>query len=182
MSGHISCLCGTPRSGKSTYALMWEGIAEQFSTSDGFDGIDRLRVVVNSDQIRLALHGKRYSSEHEPEVHKITRVMVKALFNQGYHILIDETNCSQGSIRQWLEIDPAAEFIVLNTKKSICIQRAHDTGQSDLVPVIAKAFENMRLLCELGCGELYYADEKVLKEDVLAGIEVIRKEVNESSK
>jgi predicted kinase len=136
--GKLTVLIGLARSGKSTFASNWQ--TDVFTSGPP----DAPRVIVNSDSIRLAMHGHRYIRESEPFVHAMTKVMVKALHSQGYNVLIDETNTTVGSIRQWLEIDPDATFIYLDTSVEVCQERARATGQDDLVNVIPRMYRNLQ--------------------------------------
>lgn len=176
MSGKLTVLIGLPRSGKSTYATKWIGYDDYGSNP---------RVVVNSDEIRLALHGERYNRLAEPFVHAVTKVMIRSLYNQGYHLLIDETNTSIGSIRQWLQIDPDAEFVYINASVEECERRAIACEQNDLVDknVIKRMYSNLVNLAN------YTLEQRILSgeysgfmlqepyyDDVLMSVEDIRLE------
>lgn len=136
--GKLTVLIGLARSGKSTFASNWQ--TDVFVSGPP----DSPRVIVNSDQIRLSIHGERYNKHAEPFVRAVTMAMVKSLYGQGYNVLIDETNTTVGSIRQWLEIDSKTEFIYLDTPMQTCQERAMDTGQDDLVNVIIKMYSNLQ--------------------------------------
>lgn len=175
MSGKLIVLCGMARAGKSTYCKQFDNKPKT--------------VVVNSDQIRLALHGQRYNRLAEPTIHAITKVMVISLFNQGYICVIDETNTTISSIRQWLEIDSDAEFIYIDTSMEVCLQRAKDTGQEDLLKIIPKMYENLINLCNYtvdkriltGKFDPSYRINNVNENDILMSIEDIRWEIKNAS-
>lgn len=168
MRGKLTVLLGLPRAGKSTYAEVWIDYDDYGSNP---------RVVVNSDQIRLALHNQRYCREAEPFVHAITKVVVRAWYNMGYHLLIDETNTTEGSIRQWLEIDADAEFVYIDTPPDVCKERAYACGHYDLADkgVIDHMYNNLTKLCNRGKVFFDHPNE----DDLMMTIEDIRKDVKE---
>jgi predicted kinase len=185
--GKLTVLIGLARSGKSTFAENWQQNIP-FDNEQPYEFFHK-RVVVNSDSIRLAMHGHRYIRESEPFVHAMTKVMVKSLFSQGYNVLIDETNTTVGSIRQWLEIDPDAKFIYLDTSVRVCQERAMATGQNDLVNVIPNMYDNLLDLCnytlnkKLCKGEEVYLSmfiDTVNEDDLMMSVEDIREEVKRS--
>lgn len=149
MSGKISFLIASARSGKSTYASKWIDDI----TINNFGAYPH--IVVNSDQIRLNLYGERYRHESEPFVHAITDLIVRTYYGMGYHVLVDETNTTKSSIRKWLSIDPDAQAIFIDTPIEICKERAYMSDQADLVEkgFIDKHFRNLIELC-------YYAHRK----------------------
>lgn len=117
-------MVGLPRSGKSTIVRQ---LSEQLSAP-----------VVNRDAIRLALHGKRYESLAEPMVKAISLIMIRSLFGAGHKIVInDETNFSRAA-RDYSRDDKNWDtfFYWVRTDPKVCKQRAIDTDQPDLVPVI----------------------------------------------
>lgn len=176
--GHLTVLMGCARSGKSTYAHNW--------ISNGWIG--KPRVVINSDAIRLALHGQRYCRLAEPFVHATTKVVIQALFNEGYHVMVDETNSTIGSIRRWLEIDSNAEFVYIDTPVEVCQKRAVATGQPDLVDVIPRMYNNLLDLCNYTIDKRILSGEnmsnfridRVNEDDLMMSIETIREEMKYS--
>lgn len=183
-TGRLLVLIGSSRSGKSTWAKQWQQTPE-----------NKNKVIVNADNIRLALHGERYNKLCENFVHSITEVMVRALFIQGMYICIDETSSTISSIRKWLQIDPDAEVHFQDTAIEICKQRAYDSSQPDLVEkgVIDRHFGNLIKLTQYGYDlqsddiyqrtGYYECDNKEWdipsKEYILLAVEYIRKEVKE---
>lgn len=106
-------LYGLPRSGKSTLLKQWR--------------IYPNRVVVNADSFRKIITGKIYHRNAEPQVWAASITAVKALLSEGYTVLFDETNSSEWSIKRMFEIDPAAQYVMLQTEPEICIERAKIT-------------------------------------------------------
>ncbi len=117
-------MVGLPRSGKST-------ITKKLSA-------DLSAPVVNRDSIRLALHGKRYEALAEPMVKAISLVMIRSLFGAGHQIVInDETNFSRAARDYCRDNDKWDTcFYWVNTSAAICKERAIETNQADLCPVI----------------------------------------------
>jgi hypothetical protein len=98
----------------------------------------------------LAIHGQRYNKHTEPIVFGIEQIMLKALLRQDLHILFDETNTSEVSIRKILAIDPNAQPIYIPSTREQCKERALATGQNDLVEkgVIDRHFDNLEKLID----------------------------------
>ena len=115
---------GVPRSGKSTWARK-QG-----------------HPIVNPDSIRLALHGQAFIKEAEPHVWAIAKTMVNALFLAGHDtVILDATNTTRKRRDEWVG-DWEREFKVFDTPKVICMQRAMDSGRTDLLDVIGRMFDN----------------------------------------
>jgi predicted kinase len=127
--GKLLVMIGCPRSGKSTFSNEW---VDEY----GHDGPPR--VIICADDFRLALHGHRYAGAAEKLVFTHVYYATKALLSRGFHVLLDETSTSELSIRSALELDINADYILIDTPKAVCIERAHLTNQSDLVPVIER--------------------------------------------
>lgn len=128
---------GPARCGKSTYCNSWVKECPN-------------RVVISSDDIRYAMHGMRYSSFCETFVFAIKHTMIRAHLHRGTDVIVDGTNTSYSSIKRILEIDDKAQPIVFNTPKELCIQRAIDTNQSDLIPTINRHWQNILLINSYG--------------------------------
>lgn len=112
---------GLPRSGKTTYARQ-----------SGYP-------MVNPDAIRLALHGERFKSEAEPMVCTIARYMVDALFKAGHSIVVlDATNTTRNRRDEWINKRWARCFITMTADKDICMTRANDDKDLDIMPIIEK--------------------------------------------
>lgn len=140
----LIAMMGLPRSGKSTHvkSLTWEYNAP----------------IVSRDALRLAIHGRRYASEAEPMVKTVSLYMIKALFKAGHDVVIyDETNYSRAArdfikSKEWDTI-----FFEVPTSPEICIQRAVDTNQPDLIQVIKDMWDRRE---PLGEDELSYKQEE----------------------
>lgn len=133
--------CGNARSGKSTYCNEWKK--------------ELNRVVVCADNVRLALTGQRYCRLAETCVFNICHVSIRSLLLSGYDVCFDDTNTSEISIQRMLEIDIDATPIFIDTNPNICIQRAIDTNQEDLIPAIKRTSENIRKIKEAGGIEIF---------------------------
>ena len=119
----LIAMMGLPRSGKSTIASK---LAKELGAP-----------IVCKDSIRLALYNKRYEASAEDFIRAISKTMIKALFLRGHEIVIaDETHFSKAA-RNHLK-DPLWEirWFPVQTPADICCERAIQTGQADLVPVI----------------------------------------------
>lgn len=128
---------GLPRSGKSTWAK------EHAKRTKA--------VVVSPDAIRLAITGKRFAIEAEPQVWAFTLFMVRALFGAGHEtVILDCTNLSKERRAPWLgewrappggtsgsgRVYANIAFVLFNTDAVTCKDRAIDDGMEDLVDVI----------------------------------------------
>lgn len=113
---------GLPRSGKSTW-----------SRESGFP-------MVNPDSIRLAIHGKPFLPEAEPEVWRTARLMVESLFIAGHRIVVlDATNVLRSRRKEWVVSEKwLTYFKPILTDKDTCIERAIVGKREDLVPVIER--------------------------------------------
>jgi predicted kinase len=132
-------MVGLPRSGKSTWA-------KAAALLHGYP-------VVCPDQIRLALHGERYSAVAEPFVWAIAKVMVRSLFGSGHPgVILDATNTSRKRRDEWRDPDWDLRFKLVETSYVECLARAGT--DAELLPVIermAKEFD------PLGDDELRWA-------------------------
>lgn len=142
--GKILIAIGMPRAGKSTYANCWVRQPSELP-----------RVIVCADDFRLALHGQRFASRAESMVAATVNVAIRALYERGHHVLCDETSTSETSIRRILEIDREADYILIDTPKFVCIERAYSTNQSDLVPVIERIHLQLEKLKEEGIDNVF---------------------------
>jgi hypothetical protein len=91
-------------------------------------------VVVEADKIRMAM-GHRWNSYVEGFVGAVKHTMVRALLYE-HDVLVDGTHSKSSHIQQLFEIDQDAEFFFIDTPPGLCKQRAVETGQADLIPVI----------------------------------------------
>jgi predicted kinase len=164
----LTALIGTARSGKSTFSRGWEEEKDP-------DGLTRL--VLNCDQVRLALHGHRWIGKAEPMVSATYGVMINTLLlNPKLHILLDDTHTTVASVRSVLNLDPDAKFIYIPCPVEVARKRAIDTNQSDLIPVIDRMYNNLQNLAG------YHYENRGIKfefgeTDILKSVEKIRAEV-----
>lgn len=95
--------------------------------------------IVNPDSIRLALHGQRYVPEAEPFVWAIAKTMVRALFNAGHRLVIlDATMNTHKRRREWVSTEWATFYKVFGDSAELCLQRALDNEDPDIVPTIGR--------------------------------------------
>lgn len=121
----LIAMVGLPRSGKSTVCAE---LTKKLNAP-----------IVRRDAIRLAIHGQRYEPAAEPLVKAFDLYMIRALFLAGHEVVIcDETNYSRAA-RDHMR-DPSWETVFLHlwTPSDLCIERAIQTDQADLIPVIAQ--------------------------------------------
>jgi predicted kinase len=135
MMGQLWATIGPARSGKSTWATEWKYDERIIGN----------KCIFEDDHLRLSLHGERYKRLAEPMIFGMKYTTLRALLKSNDHVLNPETNTTERSIRNLLEIDPKCIFIIFDTPLEICIQRAIDTGQSDLIEcnVINRHYQNM---------------------------------------
>lgn len=119
-----------PRAGKSTLCKQWAEASP-------------MRAIVSSDDIRLALTGKRYEPLAETMVFATKHVMIRSLLNRGFDVIVDGTHSTEISIQRILEIDIKAKAIPITTDLTLCIQRAVNTNQKDLIPSIRRVYNNL---------------------------------------
>lgn len=145
-NGRLFFLIGIARSGKSTVANRWVNYHCNIRKNELVDRYchfgeyihpksdnENPRVVVNADQIRLTLHGKRFWPQAEPMVEAIKLFMIRHFLDSGYDVLVDGTHTTKKSIRKLLEIDHNADFYLVDTPAQVCKDRARACGQEDLV-------------------------------------------------
>lgn len=112
---------GLPRSGKTTWAK------------------SQAWPIVNPDAIRLAIHGERFNAQAEPYVWVIAKTMVQALFLAGHKIVIlDATNTTHKRREAWVSAIWETFFKVIDTPKEICLARAQQEGDEEIIPVIER--------------------------------------------
>lgn len=121
----LICMCGLPRSGKST-------IVAELSKELGAP-------IVQKDAIRLALHGRPYETLAEQVVRAVSLLMVRSLFLAGHEVVIaDETHYSRAA-RDFMrdgDKDWTTQFYHVPTSVEVCKERAVATNQSYLLKVI----------------------------------------------
>lgn len=129
----ICIMVGLPRSGKST----WIGKTRN------------KEVIISADRLRLEMYGQRFFSGGEAFVWATRDVLLKIILDQGLDIIIDDTNITIERRKNIIKLAKKYGYnvscIFINTPSEVCISRAIDTEQHDLIPVI----ENMNSLLEL---------------------------------
>lgn len=158
--GKLRFLIGLQRSGKSTFATQWMRGASR--TDD--DGVVFPRAVVCADNIRLAISGQRYNRHIEPVTFMVKDYMIESLLSRGHDVLVDGTHTTKMSIRRNYEIDIDAQWTLINTPVAVCKQRAIDTGQPDLVPVLDRTGAQLKALLNEGIAHVCDA----MREEVRA--------------
>ena len=123
----VILMMGLPRSGKSTRA-------GELKIKHGWP-------IVNRDSIRLALHGQRYAKEAEGMVKTIALVMVNALLLAGNKtIIVDETSIKKATREFWGSGKYGhpwiTEVLHIDTSMEVCLERAAETDDTRIVPVI----------------------------------------------
>ena len=117
----LHMMIGLPRSGKSTYARQL-----------GYP-------IVEPDAIRLVMHGTPWRANIEPMVWAIAKVMVEALFQAGHHhVVLDAVNHTEERRKMWQSDQWAIQYHCIDADSQTCIQRATDTHQEYLIPVIER--------------------------------------------
>ena len=95
--------------------------------------------IVSPDQIRLALHGRRYEQRAEEMVWTIARVMVRALFGAGHRrVIVDATHNSEKRRKPWASDDWFLRYQVFEATREECIARAKAVGDNEILPVIER--------------------------------------------
>lgn len=119
----LIAMVGLPRSGKST-------ICKELSK-------ELHAPIVRKDDIRLALHGQRYEALAEDFIRAIAKVMVRSLFLSGSEVVIaDETHFSQAARNHMKDPMWDTKFYLVLTHPDVCKERAINTDQADLLPII----------------------------------------------
>jgi len=76
-------------------------------------------------------------------VFAIKYAMIRTLLLQGYDVLVDDTHTTDESILRLLEIDVNATYFYVDTSINVCKDRAVDTKQEDLIPIIDRHWANI---------------------------------------
>lgn len=121
-------MVGLPRSGKSTEARKLS------------------YPIVEPDAIRQAVHGSMWRAESEPLIWGLASTMVQSLFLTGYdNVILDATNHTKRRRQIWESPHWLLRYHVVDTPKNICIQRAKDTDQEYLIPIIERMSNQLEL-------------------------------------
>ena len=122
MSGHtLHIMIGLPRSGKSTKALEL-----------GYP-------IVSTDAIRFTIHGTHWKPELETLIWGMAHTMVDSLFLAGHaNVILDAVNHTHARRANWVSDRWSIRYHVIDTDEQTCIQRAKDTDQKYLIPIIQR--------------------------------------------
>jgi len=120
---------GLPYSGKSSWAYRYS--------------LEHNVPIVCPDNIRLSLHGMRYSALAEDFVWAIAKVMTRSLFYSGHSIVIlDATNTSKKRRDFWYDEMWKSIFILFGVDGKECIRRAKENNDTAIIPIIQRQAEN----------------------------------------
>lgn len=99
--------------------------------------------IVCPDSIRVALHGNRFIKETEDYVWAIAKTMVRSLFYSSHEtVIVDATNITRYERAKWRELGNWTTTIALFEEElSVCIERALDNNDSEIIPIIEKMSE-----------------------------------------
>jgi len=165
----VILLCGTSRSGKSTWCK-------------NFRKNNPNSVIVRADDIRLA-YGFRFNTAIEKQVNAVKETMLRALMLEDYdYILVDGTHTHEKSIRDVLKIAPDLSIQTVITDPQICKDRAYACGTPDLIPVIDRMWNQLRNTLKTNCNRFSWDldwikdNAQIIMEEV---VERLRKEVLE---
>ena len=131
--GKLTILIGLPRCGKSTWAR------KHSSTNNA--------IVLSGDDFRLAITGQRFCLNSELHVRANLITAAKALLVNN-NVIVDETNTTYYNQRQLLDLTPNPDIVLWHTPKELCIERAKDCNQYDLIPSIERMNDNLRIMRE----------------------------------
>jgi predicted kinase len=129
MDNLLIATVGLPRSGKTTLCRL-------VSDRKGW-------AIVSPDAFRVAIHGKRFDPDREPEVWSAVRVTIDSLFLAGTsRILFDACNTSRKR-RDGLRCNPAVvayelAFHDMMVPAVTCAGRAEWDEDGEILPVIAR--------------------------------------------
>lgn len=112
-------MVGLPYSGKSTIAKSYK------------------HPIVCPDQIRIALHGRRYEPAAEPMVWAMAKIFVRSLFLAGHKQVVLDA-CSTTSERRdaWIDKAWTRSYVVCDISKLACMVRAQEKDDEEILPII----------------------------------------------
>lgn len=122
----LHMMVGLPRSGKSTLAR-----------SMGFP-------IVETDAIRTVLHATPFKPNVECLVFAHAHMMVEALFEAGHtDVVLDATAHTTDTRDDWISGQYVRKFYCVDTPLEVCLQRAKETNQEYLLPVIERMSKSL---------------------------------------
>ena len=118
----LTLMVGLPYSGKTTQALKL--------------GLP----IVSRDAVTLALHGERFLYAADWLVWPMAVLMVRALFEAGHtHVIVNATNNTVKRRQFWVDAgDWEVQYQIIDTTEKLCIQRAQQAEDTEIIPVIAR--------------------------------------------
>ena len=129
---------GLPRSGKSTWC-------KKMAAERGWP-------IVCPDAVRWALYGRRWWAPGEKQVWAASYLMARSLFLAGHDtVLLDSTSTTREARNFWKPGDDllwTLRYHEILTASHVCIRRAKETLQEDLIPVIERMVNNWEPLGE----------------------------------
>lgn len=142
---NLYVMVALPRAGKSTYV------------ERKLKNIIR----VSADQLRILISGERSSPRKEPAVWWVRSIMLEAIMQQGFDVVVDQTNVTRDKRKPLLELARKYGYrsiaIVIKTDKETCRKRAIETRQEDLLPVIERMASNYEeVTAEEGFDEIIF--------------------------
>ena len=102
----IEILVGLPGSGKTTYAR--RKVAYDPNT-----------IRVNKDDLRKMLHNRSYTIPEEEIVCKVRDDIILGAINDGFNVIVDDTNSKQKHIDRIVEISMKSKFTVAPKTKIV---------------------------------------------------------------
>jgi hypothetical protein len=157
--GGLTIACGCARAGKTTFAKKWQSYEDHETLNEMYNRrifdhpslFLNPRVVVCMDKFRLALYGTRYNGYLEGLVSFLKPVILNWLLDSGYDVYSDGTNTTASSLKRLFQLDPNAKVVFFDTEPQICKERAAQTNQSDLVPIIDRMYNNLKQMWNNYC-------------------------------
>lgn len=128
--GRLYFTIGLSRCGKTTFAEEW-------------GNQERNRIVLEQDHFRISTYGIRFRLEGEELARGAFITAIRACLLKGYDVLAVDTHSGYWNVNQLLMIDPNAKAYIFHTPKEVCIQRAIETNQPDLVSSIERMWSNL---------------------------------------
>lgn len=137
----IVFLTGLPRSGKSS--LCKELVKNPEPLIKHGVNIGLGLVWINVDDIRVTLSGKRFDLKYENDVFITKFQIIDTLLRTNHSVMVDDTHSSLHNIYPFLWRDPNALCIRVWSNAKACKERAIETNQLDVLPVIDRIEQNL---------------------------------------